>query len=419
MCKYLNNTLYNVRILYSFMLLLVIGFSLLTACDSTEEDFTPPTVDSSTFLKDYQKLGDFPLEAVRQAVQLADYGAYQDQVRYGVTVYTISYYTQFQGERILASGLVCLPDVTTDSTSLLLGFHGTITAHREAPSNFNLLQENISGFELFASLGFVSIIPDYIGFGASENVMHPYYHYASAGAPSMDMVYAAEELLIKLNAAYQKELFMIGYSQGGYMSLATARYFEENLADTADLTLRGVAAGAGAYHIAGVMEQIIRNNVYPSPAYLAYVIYAYHQTYGWDDPLTDYFQAPYAAMIPGLFDGSQSQGDINRQLTQNMSELLNPVFLASLRDGSNTRFLNALEENRVDNWAPRTAVRLYHDQNDEIVPIADSEETYETMQGLGAQDVAYFPYDEGGSHSEGIQPMLNRAAPWFISLLNN
>ena len=249
--------------------------------------------------------------------------------------------------------------------------------------------------------------------------MHPYYHYASAGAPSMDMVYAAEELLIKLNAAYQKELFMIGYSQGGYMSLATARYFEENLADTADLTLRAVAAGAGAYHIAGVMEQIIRNNVYPSPAYLAYVIYTYHQTYGWADPLTDYFQAPYAAMIPGLFDGSQSQGDINRQLTQNMSELLNPIFLASLRDGSNTRFLNALEENRVDNWAPRTVVRLYHDRNDEIVPISDSEQTLETMQALGANDVTYFPYDEGGSHSEGIKPMLDRAAPWFISILDN
>ena len=155
MCKYSNITLYNMRILYPFVLLLVIGFSLLIACDSTEEDFIPPTIDSSVFLKDYQKLGDFPLEAVRQAVQLADYGAYQDQVRYGVTVYTISYYTQFQGERILASGLVCLPDVTTDNTPLLLGFHGTITAHREAPSNFNLLQENISGFELFASLGFV------------------------------------------------------------------------------------------------------------------------------------------------------------------------------------------------------------------------------------------------------------------------
>ena len=366
-------------------------------------------------LHSYELLGEFSQDALRLAIAFTDYKEHQSRIQHGIQVFRVSYNTHFKGASVRASALVCLPDTTNEHTPLLMGMHGTLTEHSKAPSAFNLSQQHINGFEFFAALGFITMIPDYLGFGDSRSLVHPYYHYASSGESNLDLLRATQELLATLALSYQESLFLIGYSQGGYVSLATARYWQEH-ADSTGVLLKAVAAGAGAYHIRGVMEKIIARETYASPAYLAYLIYSFQQTYGWDRPLSDFFREPYATRLPLLFDGEHSQGAINDQLSPHLSELFQADFLRDLRQGKESFFLAALEENSVHDWWPHVPVRLYHEQDDEVVPIADSEETAATLSANGAVDLAYVPYDEGHSHSSGIEPMLHRAVPWFLRL---
>ena len=342
------------------------------------------------------------------------YSEYQDLIEYGLTLYKITYRTEFQGERVEASGVLSVPQ-GSEQFPVLLGGHGTITNDQKAPSNLNFNQNNSSGFELFAAFGFISVIPDYLGFGASTDLVHPYFNYTTSAQSSVDMIRATQEFLAD-SIAYRPELFLTGYSQGGYVAMATLKFLEETPGVLPEFTIKATAAGAGGYDIRQGIEDILSETTYPSPVNLAFLIYSYQQTNGWNRPLTDYFQEPYASQIPALFDGSTDASTINAQLPQNLSALLNPDFIAQVLDDSETEFLNALEANSVDDWAPQTPVRLYHEQDDEVIPIQNSENTYKKMLQNGAEDVYYFPYDEAEDHRSGAQPMYEQALPWFVSL---
>lgn len=81
----------------------------------------------------------------------------------------------------------------------------------DAPSNFPAA---FTGFELFASTGFVTVIPDFIGYGISKDIVHPYYDMQSAGLSVADMLKAVKYYLKTNNRAIKDKLFLLGYSVG-------------------------------------------------------------------------------------------------------------------------------------------------------------------------------------------------------------
>jgi len=109
----------------------------------------------------------------------------------GVNVYSVTYNTEFRGEPVLASGLICAP--TAPGTYPILSFqNGTNTLHSAAPSADpeNLGYQMI---EYIASAGYVVIMPDYLGFGASSAMVHPYLHKESTVGSVLDMLRAVAE----------------------------------------------------------------------------------------------------------------------------------------------------------------------------------------------------------------------------------
>ncbi|MEQ9442239.1 MAG: alpha/beta fold hydrolase [Cyclobacteriaceae bacterium] len=389
----------------------VLALITATACQSDDEEAPD---NGNTALISYERMAAFTGDQLKVIAAFTGYSEYQDLIEYGLTLYKITYRTEFQGERVEASGVLSVPQ-GSEQFPVLLGGHGTITNDQKAPSNLNFNQNNSSGFELFAAFGFISVIPDYLGFGASADLLHPYFNYTTSAQSSVDMIRATQEFLAD-SIAYRPELFLTGYSQGGYVAMATLKFLEETPGVLPEFTIKATAAGAGGYDIRQGIEDILSETTYPSPVNLAFLIYSYQQTNGWNHPLTDYFKEPYASQIPALFDGNTDASTINAQLPQNLSALLNPDFIAQVFDDSETEFLNALEANSVDDWAPQTPVRLYHEQDDEVIPIQNSESTYKKMLQNGAEDVYYFPYDEAEDHRSGAQPMYEQALPWFVSL---
>lgn len=99
------------------------------------------------------------------------------QCIYNVTVYKVTYATSFKNSSIIASGLICVPK-TTGSYPMLSFQNGTNTKNTNAPS-MDISNSSFALIEGIASAGYIILIPDYIGFGASSDILHPYHHRES------------------------------------------------------------------------------------------------------------------------------------------------------------------------------------------------------------------------------------------------
>ena len=155
--------------------------------------------------------------------------------------------------------------------------HGTITLHSDAPSNFSTSDPDALLYGALSSSGFISVIPDYIGFGSSSSILHPYYVEEYTASAILDMLKAAKELADEKNVKFNTRLFLAGYSEGGYATMATHKAVEETSVDGFELIAS--FAGAGAYDVKGMQDYLFGLETYDDPYYLAYLVRSYQLTY--------------------------------------------------------------------------------------------------------------------------------------------
>lgn len=351
-----------------------------------------------------------PMSKVKQMLSAQGMNAYRNEIKYGVKVYKLIYTTTYQGKQIRASGLVCLPEGIKSPAPVLSVQHGTIFKAEEAPSYFS----NISGYEFFAAAGYITLFPDYIGGGESGDILHPYYDQEHAALAVIDMIKAAKDFCKEQDVKANEQLFLVGYSEGGFATLAAQKEIELNHAH--ELNVTAAAAGAGGYDLVGLLQENIANNrdSYTMP-FLAYMIHAFNTTNNWNRPLSDFFQQPYAERIPELFDGSKDWNAIYKALPKDPKKLLNPTFYQALQDDEKELVLKKVlvDNSPMTDWAPRSHMRLYHGTSDILVPLENSKGTYKKLKGNGAAKVEFFPIE--GNHQTAYFPMMQSIIPWIKS----
>ena len=332
-------------------------------------------------------------------------------IKHDVTFYEITYKTSYKGQEIIASGLVSFPE-TTEAVPMVSFHNGTNTQQSAAPTASSTFKV-ISGV---AGAGYIICIPDYIGFGVSSSVFHPYYHYQSTADVATDMIRAARELAFQEGYNFNGDLFVSGYSQGGYAAMAAHKAIEEKPLEGIELIAS--APSSGGYDVKGVQEYFFAQTTYDNPYYLAYVALSFQSVYDWTQPLSDLFQEPYATNIPDLFDGLNSAGVINGQLTNVIADLVQPDMLANIdTDPQYDYIVDAFEENSLDNWVPAKRMFLYHGDTDITVPYQNSVDTYNRMLDLGASEsILSFTTLEGKNHGTGFTPYLEAIISEFEKL---
>lgn len=322
----------------------------------------------------------------------------------GVNVYSITYNTEFKGEDVIASGLICAP--TAPGSYPILSFqNGTNTLHSSAPTEDpqNLLFTMI---EYIASAGYVVIIPDYLGFGASKDMAHPYLHKESTVRSIVDMLRSVAEFDedVAKDITITTDCYIMGYSQGGWATMALLYALENDY--PSEFTVKAASCGAGPYDLAHFNAEILKMTEYTMPVYLGYIANAY-TTYGlYTNPLTDMFNEPFAGLIPGLYDGLHDVGQINGQLTPSISGLFTPAYLS----GGNTDpkyagIRSALNANGVNGWDSETPILLLHGTADtQVMPLL-SQSMYDRMIGSGTSPLSCFYVTmQGLDHSQGAIP---------------
>jgi pimeloyl-ACP methyl ester carboxylesterase len=343
----------------------------------------------------------------------------KEHADYSVQIISITYKTKYNGSDINASGLVCLP-LESSEFPIISFQNGTNTLNDYAPTA-DPMNKNYLLLEAMASNGYIILIPDYIGFGASSDLVHPYYQKESTCSSVIDMIHACNELLqdgtilAKSNGGY----YLMGYSQGGWSTLAILEELEKN--GQSDIHVSATSCGAGAYDLMAMSDYVLGLETFPGPLYLPYFIYS-EQVYGsLTDPLDKFFNQPYAGVIPELFDGSYSNSEVNANLNDTISRLLTADLIENFSTGADFQTLrNVLTENSVFAWQADSRLQFYHGTSDLNVPPAQSRDAYDSFIDAGSdpEKVTLIEMD-GLTHETGVISWGISTINWFNELEDN
>jgi len=332
-------------------------------------------------------------------------------VRYGAKVYSVTYNTTLGTKKLVASGLVCIPD-GGNSYPLLSFQNGTNTVYANAPS-LNPGNYTIQLITGFASTGFIVVIPDYLGFGASTQVFHPYLQLEATVTPILDLFRAVKEMSSKtdLNFKLSTDTYLMGYSQGGLSTLQLHKTIETSY--SSEFNLKAVGCGAGPYNLPLITQLVVSATTYSQPYYIAYIMKGFESVNAFTNPYSDIFNDPYASRIDGLFNGINSGGAINDQLTTNMAQLFTSDFRANFNSSAKYKgMLDALTASSVSAWKIKTPLILTHGQSDTDVSPLMTSQLYTDLIKLDPNlPVTYIPMpglDHGGASAPSLVNFVKR-----------
>ncbi|UYZ58572.1 alpha/beta hydrolase family protein [Hymenobacter latericus] len=306
-----------------------------------------------------------------------------------IKVYKLTYSTRnTDGQDITASGALLVP-VTTKALPLLSYQHGTISPSSEsmAPSYYSSSSEVWSAVSVLASTGYIVSAPDYIGYGASKALPHPYEHAPSLASASLDMLRAAREFCQKQQVQLNKKNFLLGYSEGGFATMALHKLIEEQASN--EFTVTASAPGAGAYHKTAFAKYIL-NSTQPLNFLNSYVwvLNTYNRVYDIRRPLTHYYNQPYA---------TQLQSNPFTAVPKQVQQLFTESFRTSVLNNNDAPMSTAFRNNDVYDWKPKAPLALFHGTADDYVPFFNSQDAYDAMRAKGATQVQLRPI-QGGNH---------------------
>jgi len=329
-----------------------------------------------------------------------------------VSMYKVIYNTvDPQGDPIIASGAMFVPDLPGCDLPIGIYNHGTVYLKTDVPSNNN--NEATVG-KYVAGFGFLGLLPDYLGLGESPG-MHPYVHADTQASATIDMIRAAKEYCEQENILLNGQLFLTGYSQGGHAAMATAWEIETNLSD--EFTVTASAPASGPYDISNTQASPMSSDQpYASPEYLPYVLFSYQHVYGnlFDEP-SDFLISPYDTLLPPMFNGEFSGGEIAAVMPEVPSQIVRPDVLEDFLNDPNHPMQLALLDNDRYNWTPQHPMRLYYCTADEQVFPDNSLITHAAMLANGAEDVELFNMGDN-DHNGCVQPALFDMLGWFLDL---
>lgn len=404
------------------LLLFAIPLTFFTSCDelfNNDDDSTP----KDEYVTNYELVRSYTPSQLEYVIDLVkeDYpeiSALEDKFEYGVMIYKVWYNTTFQEDDIEASGLLCIP-IGEGPFPVLSYQNGTNTLHAEAPS-VNPDRELYRLLEFVASTGFIISIPDYLGFGVTDDMFHPYLHKESTVQSVLDMLRAVDEMITNydLNTSIADELYITGYSQGGWATMQVQKAIEEQY--SSEFNLQASACAAGPYDLNAVNEYVSSQTNYPMPYFVGYMYNSYLNLDLITLPADEIFQEPYASKITTLFDGSRTGEQINDELTTTMADLFTSDYMAGYQTSEKySSIVSALESNSVEAWNTTTPTLIIHGTADVFVPYQVSYNIHQEFlsKGVDEEQVSILPL-EGQGHISGIIPAGLASVQWFLDLKN-
>ena len=375
---------------------IILMVTLLIFMVGCGDDLNQPSKER---VKGGELLVDFSASAMKASL-LKEGLVQTDTTVYGYKSYKIPYTTQDEeGNSVNASGSfivpVGLPDIvySTLGLSMVSDDHGTIFSNKEAPS-FIADQTGAphgSAVLLTALGGFATLQPDYIGFGDSNSHYHPFLLKDSLANSTVDFIKQVKVFASENNITLNSNLFLTGYSEGGYAAMATLKKIEE---ENTGLTVTLAAPMAGPYALKTTADGVLSSSSLGVPAFMADIAYAYATAK--NQSMTAILNEPYASRVEGLFSDDLTDAEIDANLTKTTTGstgLFSQSFVSDYFTNTSNWFKVAVTENNLHDWAPATTVKLVQCQGDEVIPYVIAQFTEGNMTQAGSSSVSLVPVE--------------------------
>jgi len=375
-------------------------FFLMVSCQKEEKVFEPE------YLESYEVIQVLTKENLLDMVSSSSLfpPAANAFVQFGVELVKINYHTAgLNNEPLLASGALLVP--LTNSELPMFSFqHGTLSNPSEAPSLFQSVYTD--QLTVFASTGFNTALPDYLGYGSTEYMDHPYEHRQSLATATRDMLRASYEYFkVRNKREPSNKLFLSGYSEGGFATMATLKLLQAEHPQEFNITAATV--GAGAYNKTATAQWVVSAN--ENLEYIntfIWVLDVYNKIYTQlQRPYNDYYNEPWATQI--------AQNGVFTPIELNPSLLFREEFVEGVLNGTDAAMLSVLADNDCFNWKPEFPIKLYHGTADRLVPYLNSETAFQAMVSVGTENIELITI-EGGTHETALGPYILGTFSFFF-----
>ncbi|MDP8986317.1 MAG: prolyl oligopeptidase family serine peptidase [Pseudomonadota bacterium] len=224
----------------------------------------------------------------------------------GVDFYYIKFWTVgAANESTESSGALMVPTGGSGCTGprpILLYAHGTNTnrALNIADITDTNNTEGALVAAMFAAQGYIVVAPNYAGYDISTLGYHPFLNAAQQSGEMMNILAAARSALPTVMASATTDngkLFVTGYSEGGYVAMATQRALQ-----AAGATVTAAAPMSGPYALEAMGDAVFWGSVNLGSTVFAPLLitsyqHAYHDIY---TATTDVYSAAYATGLDTL-----------------------------------------------------------------------------------------------------------------------
>lgn len=294
--------------------------------------------------------------------------------------------------------------------------HATNVLRKFSPSKWSITSnpEDFPEVVIAAGLalknGWCVIMPDYQGMGDDNTEFHPFCNKELLGKAVADLCVKTIAYLKSSSnntaVTWNEQLFMMGYSEGAYATMAGVRELESR-----NINVTGAACLSGPYDLTGTMLPLMLGpNPFPVPYFLPYMIMGYNAVpangKSFDPQLV--IKPQYLNGILQTMDMNHSPSEINTVMPQSkiLRELFNENFIDSLNNPNSTQYQILYKNNMWVDWTPKSKMLVAHGMNDDCV-VYGNYLTFKSKHQL--PNIQYFELGETFKILDFIHDSM---APW-------
>ncbi|MBR4967582.1 MAG: hypothetical protein IKY19_05055 [Bacteroidaceae bacterium] len=315
-------------------------------------------------------------------------------------------------------------DIKPDNICLME--HYTITSDAEAPSNTFPL-------EMFMTRNTLTILPDYIGYGTTKEIPHPYLNHDVCAINSIDALTAGYSLFNDKNKCGMSQgwkLYLAGASQGAGNAVAVHKYLDTHLELARKWNFAATNCSSGPYSPVVTIDKYLAEGKVAYPVVFPLVIKTMFDSYpaimkGFTEDMaySEGYLAVKSEIDRMLASKEYNTSAINQvfidkvrktvdaTLADNeiyLTDILSPAMLDK-ESPINKALYMCLEKNDLTKgWTPTHPMKLHYSLQDKVVPHENSQALFDAFgEDIVTLEQSQLPTDH-----------TTTCSMWMINLLS-
>jgi pimeloyl-ACP methyl ester carboxylesterase len=331
-----------------------------------------------------------------------------------VDLYRVYYHSAVpeKGDKpIAATGLLAVPVLKGSSFPVVSYQHGTVFRKSQVPSIPEQSPETQLMIAQFAGQGYILMAADYFGMGATQEPQG-YLVKASHQRACFDMLQSGRQIIKTLGLS-ENQLYLAGWSQGGFVTLAFSEYLEELSQPTVAVATASAPSEAFA-SLSGFL--MFPRKIDPDWANMLFILtaFSYEEYYGLPGLGRSLIQAEHYQLCRDFYDDK----DVDyAKIPTDLKKLIKPEFFNATYF-ENSTYGKALKNVEVNRRIVQTPTRTYYGGSDEVIPVGMGQlvQTYQMASGSGNTKAQAISAGDDATHRFTYARAVPQWKLWFDSL---